>query len=390
MKAVYLKKNRHKRVESGHNWVFSNEIERLTDNPETGDIVLVRKTDGHFIGIGFYHAHSLISVRMLAREECEIDGTFFEERMRRAIQLRQQLYPETDAVRLVHSESDELPGLIVDRFKDVLSIQVHCAGMDQRMETVIGLLHDLLKPRAIIMRNESHLRQIEGLPLYKKISEGPDPVPPFNIVEHDLIYNVDVMEGQKTGFYIDQHDNRLLFRQFIQKGDHVLDAFCNEGGFAMNAAAADAGSVLAIDISEEVLKRGKINTKQNKLASKITFEKADLMKSIQEMSDTFDVINLDPPNFAQNKKSVPPAKRAYRKIHEAALKILKPGGIICTSCCSHHIYPEVFYQTMHEAAQSLGKQLRLLHRGGHPPDHPVLVGMPETEYLKFLVFQLIP
>lgn len=390
MKAVYLKKNRHKRIENGHNWVFSNEIEQIKDNPETGDVVFVRKTDGHFLGLGFYHAHSLISVRMLSRKETEINESFWEERFRTAIELRKRLYPGTDAVRLIHSESDDLPGLIVDRFKDILSIQIHCAGMDQRSDTIIEILKKLLKPSAIVFRNDSHLRELEGLELFTKVVDGPDAVPSFPIEEHGLVYNIDVMEGQKTGFYIDQRDNRLLFRQFTGRGTKVLDGFCNEAGFAMNAARAGAETVIAADISSAVLERGKSNVQANKLSSVISFRKIDLMKNFPDLKDVFDVINLDPPNFAPNKKSVPAAKRAYRKLHESALQVLKPGGFLCTSSCSHHIYPDVFYQTICEAAQKSGKRLRLLYRGGHAPDHPVLAGMPETEYLKFLIFQLIP
>lgn len=390
MKAVYLKKNRHKRVESGHNWVFSNEIELVKDNPQTGDIVAVRKTDGHLLGIGFYHAHSLISVRMLAGEEQEINDSFWEQRFRKAIDLRKRLYPEADAVRLVHSESDGLPGLIIDRFKDIISVQIHCAGMDQQSHLIIEILQKLLNPRAIVFRNESHLRELEGLPLYKKVAAGPEEIPPFSIEEHGLVYTIHVLEGQKTGFYIDQRDNRLLIRRFVRKGDKIFDGFCNEGGFAMNAAKAGAGSVLAVDLSGDVLDRGTSNAAQNNLSKAITFEKMDLMKNFPVQNDMYDVINLDPPNFAPNKKSVPPAKRAYRKLHEAALTSLKPGGFLSTSSCSHHIYPDVFFQTVVEAARNTGKQLRLLHRGGHAADHPVLAGMPETEYLKFLIFQVIP
>lgn len=391
MNIVKLKKNRHNRVERGHSWIFSNEIILPGDSIEPGEIVRITKFDGTYLGTGFYNPHSLIAVRLLSRTDENVNASFFEHWVAEAISLRQTIYPDNDAVRLIHSESDGLPGLIVDKFRDYLSIQVHSAGTERYLDTIIDILDKKLNPSYIVLRNESRLRTLEGLPLYKKVVKGSEPVPSLLINEHGISYEVNPFEGQKTGFYIDQRENRLSFRKFIKKDAVVLDAFCNEGGFALNAAKAGASHVTAIDISENVLETGRANAKRNGLNTFITFEPADMMKLPDDGTETdkYDVVNLDPPNFARNKKSVGAAKRAYRNLHEYGLKLLKPGGILCTSCCSHHIYPDTFYQTVEDAAFRSGLGIRLLHKAGHPPDHPVLVGMSETEYLKFLVFQVI-
>ncbi len=391
MNVVTIKKNHHRRIEKGHNWIFSNEIFPLKEPVNAGDIVEIRKIDNSFAGIGFYNPHSLIAVRILSRTHQTIDEAFFRERIKKAIALRSLVYPDTDAIRLIHSESDDIPGLIVDKFKDYLSIQIHSAGTENFSETIINILDQLLKPSYIILRNESRLRSLEGLPTFKSVVKGTEPVPSFLINEHDLSYEINPYEGQKTGFYIDQRENRLLFRKFITKGAAVLDAFCNEGGFALNAAKAGASHVTAVDISESVLEKGKQNALRNGFQDIIEFYQEDIMKKLDAntVKDKYDVVNLDPPNFAKNKKSVGAAKRAYRNLHEYGLKLLNPGGILCTSCCSHHIFPETFYQTVEEAAYRSGFRIKMLYKGSHAPDHPILVGMPETEYLKFLVFQRI-
>ncbi len=391
MNVVTLKKNRHKRIEKGHTWIFSNEIFPPKEPINAGDIVEIRKSDNTFAGVGFYNPHSLIAVRILSRIHQTVDETFFLERIKKAIALRSLVYPDTDAIRLIHSESDDIPGLIVDKFKDSLSIQIHSAGTELFSETIINILDQLLNPSYIILRNESRLRTLEGLPTFKSIAKGTEPVPSFLINEHDISYEMNPFEGQKTGFYIDQRENRLNFRKFINKGATVFDAFCNEGGFALNAAKAGASHVTAIDVSDSVLEKGKQNALRNGFQDIIEFHPKDIMKTLDTdaVNGKFDVVNLDPPNFAKNKKSVGAAKRAYRNLHEYGLKLLNPGGILCTSCCSHHIFPDTFYQTVEEAAYRNGFRIKLLHKGSHAPDHPILVGMPETEYLKFLVFQLI-
>jgi len=390
MKTITLKPKAGRRFLNGHPWVFSNELEKPADKPDAGEIVTLRRIDGHFIANGFYHPNSLIAFRELTREEVDPDVNVFAERLDLAIDLRRKIYPGSNCVRLVHSESDGLPGLIVDQYNDVLSLQVNSAGMEQRLEKIADLLKERVSPRAIVYRNDSGLRKLEGLEQYTRSSQGTNDDVTASIVEHGISYTVDVMHGQKTGFFIDQHENRLAFRSFIQSGDTVLDAFCNDGGFALNAAAAGAAKVTAIDTSEPALNRATANAIENSF-DQINFQKADVMKWLPEITGTksYDVVNLDPPGFASNRKSVPVARKAYRKLHVAGMMVLKPGGILATSCCSHHISEADFLDSIQQAAGRAGRVCQMLFRGGHPADHPVLLSMPESSYLKFFIFRVL-
>lgn len=390
MNSIYLRKHAERRLQAGHAWIFSNEIGEIRGTPERGEIVVVRKVDGHFLGRGFYNPHSLIAVRLLTRADEPVDAGFFRVRLERALALRELCYPAADALRLVHSESDGLPGLVVDRYADALCLQVNSAGMEGVLDIVVDQLKELLQPRIVVLRNESQLRTLEGLPLYKKVVHGPEQAPLVEIHEHGLTYAIDVLEGQKTGFFLDQRENRGLLRRFVRPGARVLDAFCNEGGFALNAAAAGAASVRAIDVSTAVLERARHNAHVNGFDGVVRFEQGDLTVALPKMAETqrFDLINLDPPNFARSRKAVAPARRAYRNLHEAALTMLERGGVLATSCCSHHITEETFFATVTDAALRRGKLLMLLQRSGHPPDHPSLPSMPETAYLKFFVFAI--
>ena len=390
MKSITLKAKSGRRFLSGHPWVFSNELEKPAERPEAGEIVTLRRIDGHFLACGFYHPNSLIAFRELTREEIDPDEGVFAERLDLAIALRRRVYPESNCMRLVHSESDGLPGLIVDQYNDVLSIQVNSAGMERRLDRITSLLNERISPRAIVYRNDSGLRKLEGLEQYTRSSLDTDDTVAASISEHGINYTVDVTHGQKTGFFIDQHANRLAFRSFIQSGDTVLDAFCNDGGFALNAAAAGAGKVTAIDTSEAALSRAAVNASENGF-EQINFQKADVMKWLPEITGkkTFDVVNLDPPGFASNRKSIPVARKAYRKLHVAGMMVLKSGGILATSCCSHHISEADFLDSIQQAAGRTGRVCQMLFRGGHPADHPVLLSMPESSYLKFFIFRVL-
>jgi 23S rRNA (cytosine1962-C5)-methyltransferase len=390
MKTITLKPKAGRRFLNGHPWVFSNELEKPVERPGVGDIVALRRADGQFIAMGFYHPNSLIAFRELTREEdIPVDG-LFAERLELAIDLRRRVYPGANCIRLVHSESDGLPGLIVDQYDDVLSIQVNSAGMELKLEEITGLLDGRLSPRAMVYRNDSMLRRLEGLEQYTRNSLASDEPVTAEIEEYGIRYHVDVKHGQKTGLFIDQHDNRLAFRRFIQPGDTVLDAFCNDGGFAFNAAAAGAGKITAIDTSEAALSRARVNASANGFGQ-ILFEKADVMKWLPSISGKkkFDVVNLDPPGFASNRKSVPAARKAYRKLHVAGMLVLKPGGILATACCSHHVSETDFLDSIQQAAGRAGRVCQMLFRGGHPADHPVLLSMPESSYLKFFVFRVL-
>ena len=394
MKSIILKSKSGKRFKQGHPWIFSNELEKPDERPDAGDIVALRQRDGTFLAFGFYHPHSLIAFRALTGNEQEPDQQFFSELLDQSIQLRNRIYPDSNARRLVHSESDGLPGLIVDQFDNVLSIQVNSAGMESNIELILNLLSEKLSPAVIVMRNDSSLRKLEGLPQYTGIwnsGNADEQEVRALITEYDINYEVDVIHGQKTGFFIDQRENRYAFRRFIEQGARVLDAFCNDGGFALNAVVAGAAHVDAVDISESALARAEKNAGINQLSDKIQFNKADVMKWLPGLKpeQLYDVVNVDPPAFASNRKSIPVARKAYRKLHGSAMQVLKSRGILSTACCSHHISEEDFLDSIQQAAVRNGRQCQMLFRGGPAADHPVLLAMPESGYLKFHVFRVI-
>ena len=391
MKSIILKSKSGKRFKQGHPWIFSNELEKPSDRPGAGDIVALRQQDGTFLAYGFYHPHSLIAFRALTGNEQEPDQQLFSELLEQAIQLRNKVYPDANARRLVHSESDGLPGLIVDQFDNVLSVQVNSAGMESNLDLILNLLSKKLSPAVIVTRNDSSLRKLEGLAQFTGVWQSDEKEVRALITEYDINYEVDVIHGQKTGFFIDQRENRYAFRRFIEQGDRVLDAFCNDGGFALNAVVAGAGHVDAVDISESALVRAEKNADINQLSDRIQFNKADVMKWLPGLKpeQLYDVVNIDPPAFASNRKSIPIARKAYRKLHGSAMQVLKAGGILSTACCSHHISEEDFLDSIQQAAVRNGRQCQILFRGGPPADHPVLLAMPESGYLKFHVLRVI-
>jgi 23S rRNA (cytosine1962-C5)-methyltransferase len=389
MKSITLKKHEDRRVRRGHLWVFSNEIQSTDGNPESGDVVIIRSHTGETVGKGFYHSHSLIAARLLTRSaDEEIDFHYFHRRFVRALQLRGLFYPESQAFRLVHGESDFLPGLIVDKFNDYLSVQTFSLGMDKRMTLICDVLDSLFHPKGIVERNESATRTLEQLPQKKGVVRGA--LAPVVIEENGIHYAVDLLEGQKTGFFFDQRENRNAFRRYSH-GMNVLDCFCNEGGFALNSARAGAASVTGVDISGPTIGRAMANARANGMSDTVRFVEKDCFEFLaeaHEKGDLFDVVNLDPPSFAKNKKTVVQAKQGYRDLHAQALKVLKPGGILATSSCSHHILEEVFLEIIDSAAHTAGRAITLLEWHGAAPDHPVLPSMPETRYLKFGIFRL--
>ncbi len=388
MNQLRLKRHAGRRLGSGHLWVFSNELDSLPDFPP-GKLVEVIDSRGQSYGTGFYNPNSLISVRLLFTDE-KIDIDFFAGRINKANLHRNVFFPDEQCYRVVFGESDFLPGLIVDKYDDYLAVQYLSAGIEIRKDTVIeALLKVFPNTIGIIEKNQSRLRAIEGLESYDNTAYGtiPDEI---NISEYDIKLSISLLAGQKTGYYLDQKLNRKYIR-IISRGKNVLDCFCNQGGFALNAAKAGAGNVLGIDSSEEVLHRARANAGLNGFDA-IDFAKADvfdfLEKEISNGSE-WDVVVLDPPAFAKNKKSVPTALAGYRRLNKLALQIIPTGGYLATSSCSQHILEDRFAGEVQSAASRTGRQLRLIHRGTQPPDHPILSSMPETAYLKFFVYQVI-
>ncbi|MCC6397979.1 MAG: class I SAM-dependent rRNA methyltransferase [Bacteroidetes bacterium] len=385
---IILRKNEDLRIRAGHVWVFSNEIRETHGSPAAGDIVEVRNVGGKPLGLGFYHPHSLIAVRLLSRTIEEIDDTFFRTRIANAAALRARLFPGNPVYRLVHGEADFLPGLVVDRFGEYLVVQTFACGMDLRLPLLCDILEEMFHPAGILERNESPSRVLEGLPLRSGILRGSAGT---TIYEEDgLSFSIDLVSGQKTGFFLDQRLNRPLIRGFAP-GSRVLDCFCNDGGFALHAARGGASSVLGIDSSGEAIARARINARNNGLLN-TTFVENDVFAALGESAgrgDTFDVVVLDPPSFTKSRKTVPAAKKGYKELHHLAYRVLPPGGILLTASCSHHILPETFLSVIQETAVKDNREIQLLHWRGASPDHPTLPGVPETGYLKFGVFRVV-
>lgn len=388
MGQVILRKGGDKRILKGHLWIFSNEIKETKGNPKIGDIVEIYRYNDEFLGVGFFNPHSLISVRLLSKEKIEIDHSFFKERILSAYKYRKILYPSSETFRLVHGESDFLPGLVIDKYNDLLAVQTFSYGMDMRLSLICDVLEDLFKPTGIVERNESPLRELEGLENRKGVLRGDVKETIFD--DDGVKFKIDVLSGQKTGFYLDQRENRKVMRKFVD-GKRVLDCFTNEGGFALHCAYAGAENVIGIDISDIAIEKAKANADLNNLKN-VKLEVADVFDKLREYlnkGEKFDVVILDPPSFTKSKRNVKSALSGYREINSTAMKILNSGGILATASCSHHISDEMFMNVIIESSIIARKKLRLIEWRGASPDHPVLPSMPETKYLKFGIFQVI-
>jgi 23S rRNA (cytosine1962-C5)-methyltransferase len=381
-KHIILKKNEDRRLLSGHQWIFSNEVHRIVGDPQSGDVVELLRSDGRSLGIGFYNSQSLIAVRFLSPKIEEIDEAFFEQRISSAYQLRKKLFPGTETFRVVYGESDFLPGLIIDKYNDYISIQTLSAGMDQRLDMICGVLEKLFSPKGIVERNESQLRQLENIPLQKNILRGS--IEPTVVELSGVKFSIDILNGQKSGFFLDQRENRETLRP-LASGATVLDCFCNEGGFGMYAAAFGAKSVDSVDISNDALDRAKENAILNKLNS-LQFHAADAFKFLEQSvaaGKKWDIVILDPPSFTKSKKNLSAAVKGYKEINTNGLKLVSSRGIFVSASCSHHVDRQTFLNILNDSSVHAGRKIKILKFSGASADHPVLPSMPETHYLKF-------
>jgi len=388
MDHLILKPKEDRRLRQGHLWVFSNEVAR---HPEAaaGDVVEVLTAREESLGSAIYHPHSLITARLLLADVEELDQSFFRERFSAAAGLRSRLFPNESCYRLVHGESDWLPGLVVDRFQDYLVIQTTAAGMDRRLPIIAQTLGELFQPRGIFERNDSGLRGYEELPERSGLLFGEDPGP-VSIEEDGIRYLVDLLHGQKTGFFLDQKMNRQAAARYAS-GTRALDCFCNLGGFAFHLARAGAANVEAVDISAAAIERASENCRLNGF-SNVQFVVRDSFAFLEQQRNagiTYDLIVLDPPSFARSKKSVGAARKGYRRLNELALHVMAEGGILVTASCSFHIFEDVFRDVINEAAVRADRRLKLLEWHHQSPDHPILPAMPETQYLKLGIYQVI-
>ena len=396
---VLLKPGEADRVLAGHPWIYHGSVLRLTQPANDGDIVQVKDHRQRLLGVGFYNSKSKINVRILAPDRIEVDQKFFEERIRAALAVRQRYMPGASSFRVVNSESDSLSGLIVDKYEDVLVLQTSALGMDRRKSDIVAALQTIFSPRAIVERNEVASRKFEGLPdtsgvLFGEVSGS------IQVKLNGLTFETDLIAGHKTGLYLDQQTNYRLVAEFVPKlpGAQVLDCFSFLGGFGLHAARAGASHVHLLDQSADAIEAGKRNAKANGVEELCSFENANVFdwlkaqttaKPNEKVLPRFDLIVLDPPSFTRNRAAVGDALRGYKEIHLRALRLLKPGGVLATFCCSHHVTSELFQDVILAAAYDARKLLRRVATYGQSPDHPVIPAIPETEYLKGFAFEIV-
>lgn len=392
---VNIKKGEGRTVKSGGMWIYDNEIASVMGNFEDGDIVLVHDFDGYPLGKGFINRHSRIRVRLLTRDASqEINREFLQMRLRDAWDYRKKTV-DTKSCRIVFGEADFLPGLVIDKFSDVLVVQSLALGIDRLKEDIIDILKEILKEdgiavRGVYERSDAKVRKQEGMePMKGFLGEEFDT--DVEIVENGVKYFVDVQNGQKTGFFLDQKYNRLAIRKLC-KGARVLDCFTHTGSFALNAAQAGASSVLGLDASESGLEQAKRNAERNGLSDIVSFECADVFEKLPELDksgEKFDVVILDPPAFTKSRNSVKNAVKGYREINLRAMKLIRDGGFLATCSCSHFMTEELFAKTIGQAAANVHKRLRQVEFRTQAPDHPVLWAAEESYYLKFYIFQVV-
>lgn len=391
---VSLKKGEGRLLKSGGMWIFDNEIATIMGSFVNGDIVLIHDFDGYPLGKGFINTNSRITVRLLSRDEqTVIDEVFFEKRVRDAWEYRKKVV-DTRSCRVIFGEADFFPGLVIDKFSDVLVVQSLALAIDRYKEMIIELLKKVLKEdgiqiRGVYERSDAKVRRQEGMELVKGFI-GPEFPTLVEIEENQVKYQVDVKDGQKTGFFLDQKYNRLAIQKLC-KNAKVLDCFTHTGSFALNAGIAGASSVLGVDASALAVDQAAANARLNGLEDRVQFlcrDVFELLPELEEKEEKFDVVILDPPAFTKSRSSIKNAVKGYREINLRALKLVREGGFLATCSCSHFMDYELFTQTIGQAARSAHKRLRQVEYRTQAPDHPILWAADESYYLKFYIFQV--
>lgn len=389
MYQVYLKRNEDKRIRAGHAWVYANEVARIEGKGKNGELAAVYDFAGNFLGKGYINHLSKILVRVMIRDADTVaDKAFFKARIKAANDYRLRL-GYTDCYRMVFGEADGLPALIVDKYHDLLSVQILSLGMEQNKALIVEALCELFAPRGIYERSDVAVREKEGLPLCKGALYG-DFTPTVIVEENGLKMLVDLEGGQKTGYFLDQKENRFALRRYA-KDARVLDCFCNVGGFALNAAVGGAREVVALDISEKALADVRANAELNGLSDKITTECGDVFEVLRRCraeGQRFDVVVLDPPAFTKSAADVKAAYRGYKDINILGMKLVERGGFLVTASCSHYMTAPLFEKMLREAAYESGRTVRLVEVKTQAPDHPALLAAEETTYLKFYVLHV--
>ena len=387
---VHVVNGRQKKLLQGHPWVYGNEIERVEGEIEDGGLVTVVDFRGRYMGTGFYNSKSLITVRLLTHRQEEITDELIASRVKAACDYRRFVMnrPGTDSCRLIYGEADRLPGVIADRFGGVIVLQVLALGMERFTQTIADALLACEKPDCLLLQNDDAIRRKEGMECFTRVLYGT--LPEENIIhENGVKLAVDVLGGQKTGYFLDQKDNHLFVRQFC-KDARVLDWFSYIGAFALNAAAAGAKEVTAVDISEAAVQLIEKNAALN--GADITAVCAncfDFLRAQVKAGEKYDVVVLDPPAFTKAHANMASACRGYKEIALSAMRLLPAGGVLATHSCSYHMPEEVFVNTVLSAAQDLHRQVRVITLRRQDIDHPVLAGYPESHYLKSLWLQML-
>jgi len=393
---VTLKKGEGRTVKAGGAWIFDNEIASIRGTFQNGSIVRVEDFDGYPMGKGFINQNSKIRVRMLTRTQDVIDDRFWEQRIRQAWDYRKTVMQDLNCCRIIFGEADGFPGLVVDKYADVLVAECLALGMEFLKLRILEILQQILKEdgialRGVYERSDAAVRKKEGLAPYKGfIGDSFDTN--VEIVENGVRYLVDVVNGQKTGFFLDQKLNRLAMQQICRGKDRVLDCFTHMGTFALNAGLAGAKDVLGLDISDYAVSQARENAIRNGLQDRVRFQTANVLDELPrlyEAGEKYDVVILDPPAFTKSREATKNALKGYREINMKGMRLVKDGGYLATCSCSHFMTPELFAKVIAQAAQSTHKRLRQVEFRTQAPDHPIVWNLQESYYLKFYVFQVL-
>ncbi len=391
---VTLKKGEGRSFKAGGLWIYDNEIDTIVGTFHNGDIVMVHDFDGYMLGRGFINQNSKIRVRMMTRDKEQlIDEAFIRRRVQAAWDYRKKVV-DTGSCRIIFGEADFLPGIVIDKFSDVLVVESLALGIDRLKPTIVQALKEVLAEdgitiRGVYERSDAKVRLQEGMERFKGFL-GEEFDTNVEIIENGVKYMVDVRDGQKTGFFLDQKYNRLAMHRFC-KDARVLDCFTHTGSFALNAGIAGAKSVLGVDASELAVEQARLNARLNGLEDTVKFECADvfdLLPKLEEQGEKFDVVILDPPAFTKSRNSIKNATKGYREINMRGMKLVKDGGFLATCSCSHFMDYELFTQTIAQAAKSVRCRLRQVEFKTQAPDHPILWSADESYYLKFYIFQV--
>lgn len=394
LKPLRLNKHEDRRLRAGHVWVFSNEIDtRLTPLTqfEPGEPVLIEDANGHALGTGYVNPATLICARLVSRDpHYVLDRSLITHRLNIALSLRERLF-DTPYYRLAFGDSDALPGLVVDRYGDIVVVQITTAGMERVKAEIVAALEKVIKPRVVILRNDTSVRALEGLPSYVETAHGeaPDTVV---VAEHGARFEVPLISGQKTGWFYDQRLNRGRMRQYV-KGARVLDVFSYVGAFGIQAAAAGAAQVLCVDSSPAAVEAIRRNAVLNEVAERVSAEREDafeLLRRLRAARERFDVVIVDPPAFIKRKKDVKEGTAAYQRLNQAAMQVLAKDGLLVSCSCSYHMHRDSLRELLLKSSRHIDRFLQLIEEGHQAPDHPVHPAIPETAYLKSFFARLLP